>query len=101
MKVVMVYVFMATINGDMNISVNLTNLLAKTHVSDYEEEVSSLTQFSPAMVVEACVRCLQIIDPDFSCPTTLPEVMSARYRMCTSLANACQVSSLHDDNSRA
>lgn len=44
------------------------------------------------MVVEACVRCLRVILPDFDSPATMPEVMSARYRMCSTLANACQVS---------
>ena len=43
------------------------------------------------MVVEACVRCLRVINPDFQSPTLLPEAMSSRYRMCSTLANACQV----------
>ena len=51
----------------------------------------SLLHFSAAMVVEACVRCLRVILPDFESHTVMPEVMSARYRMCSSLANACQV----------
>jgi len=42
------------------------------------------------MIVEACVRCLRVINPDFESPTILPEAMSARYRMCSTLANACQ-----------
>ena len=59
--------------------------------SDFEDDISSLTQFTPEMVVEASVRCLQIIIPEFQSPTHLPDAMSARYRMCTGLANACQV----------
>ena len=42
-------------------------------------------------MVEACVRCLRAINSDFSSPVNLPEAMSAKYRMCSSLANACQV----------
>ena len=60
--------------------------------SEFEEDVTSLTQFSPDMVVEASVRCLRIIIPEFESSTHLPEAMSARYRMCTGLANTCQVS---------
>ncbi|XP_019852672.1 PREDICTED: coiled-coil domain-containing protein 22 homolog isoform X2 [Amphimedon queenslandica] len=57
---------------------------------DFEDEIASLTQFTPEMVVEASVRCLQIIIPEFQSPTHLPDAMSARFRMCTGLANACQ-----------
>ena len=42
------------------------------------------------MIVEACVRCLRVILPDFESPSSMPEIMSARYRMCSTLANACQ-----------
>lgn len=61
-----------------------------TH-SDFDDEVESLQALSADMIVEACVRCLQIIDPEFQSPKTLPEAMSARYRMCSTLANAIQV----------
>lgn len=47
--------------------------------------------FSAGATVEACVRCLQRINPEFESPSTLPEAMSARYRMCTNLANSVQV----------
>ena len=59
--------------------------------SDFDDEVESLQALSADMIVEACVRCLQIIDPEFQSPKTLPEAMSARYRMCSTLANAIQV----------
>lgn len=59
--------------------------------SDFDEGVVSLVHFSAAMMVEACVRCLRVILPDFNSPTAMPEVMSARYRMCSTLASACQV----------
>ena len=59
--------------------------------SDFDDEVESLQGLSADLVVEACVRCLEIIDPDFQSSKTLPEAMSARYRMCSTLANAIQV----------
>ena len=59
--------------------------------SDFDEEVDSLQGLSAEMIVEACVRCLEIIDPEFQSSKTLPEAMSARYRMCSTLANAIQV----------
>lgn len=58
--------------------------------SNIDTEVVSLHHFSPAMMVEACVRCLRAINSDFSSPVNLPEAMSAKYRMCSSLASACQ-----------
>ena len=69
----------------------LTNNALSLSCSGFDESVVSLVHFSAAMVVEACVRCLRVILPDFDSSTTMPEVMSARYRMCSTLANACQV----------
>ncbi|KAL5460593.1 hypothetical protein EMCRGX_G034048 [Ephydatia muelleri] len=57
---------------------------------EFGDSVVNLQQFTADMVVEACVRCLKIINPDFDGTTVLPEAMSARYRMCSTLANACQ-----------
>lgn len=57
---------------------------------DFEDDIVSLTDFSPDKLVEACVHCLRIIIQDFDAPSHLPEAMSARYRMCTTLANAVQ-----------
>ena len=69
---------------------NIKIIAVPTH-SDFDDEVESLQALSADMIVEACVRCLQIIDPEFQSPKTLPEAMSARYRMCSTLANAIQV----------
>lgn len=64
-----------------------------THLfSQFEEDVSSLQAFSASNTVEACVRCLKLINPEFQSPKALPEAMSSRYRMCTNLANTVQVS---------
>ena len=59
--------------------------------SDFSDEVADLTDFTSDNLVEACVYCLRLIIPDFDSPTTLPEAMSAKFRICTGLANACQV----------
>ena len=69
---------------------NIKIIAVSTH-SDFDDEIESLQALSADMIVEACVRCLQIIDPEFQSPKTLPEAMSARYRMCSTLANAIQV----------
>lgn len=66
-----------------------------SNFSQFEEEVSSLQAFTTAIIVDACVRCLQRINPDFRSPKVMPEAMSARYRMCTNLANTVQVINLH------
>ena len=66
--------------------------------SDFDEDLESLQGLSAEMIVEACVRCLEIIDPEFQSPKTLPEAMSARYRMCSTLANAIQVECLYRHN---
>ena len=70
---------------------DLLRIIAVSTHSDFDDEVESLQALSADMIVEACVRCLQIIDPEFQSPKTLPEAMSARYRMCSTLANAIQV----------
>lgn len=64
--------------------------------SNIDAEIVSLHHFTPAMMVEACVRCLKAINSDFSSPVVMPEAMSAKYRMCSSLASACQVTQLSD-----
>lgn len=66
--------------------------------SNIEEDVTNLQSFSADMIVEACVRCLRVINSDFQSSTALPEVMSARYRMCSNLANAIQVWLMHYQN---
>ncbi len=65
--------------------------------SDYDEGRASLAQFTADMMVEACVRCLRATISDFQSPTRLPEAMSSRYRMCSNLANACQVNNCMTD----
>jgi len=59
--------------------------------SDIEEEVDSLRHFSTELVVEAAVRCLDVIHPGLGLPHSLPDSMSARFRVGASIAQACKV----------
>uniref|UniRef100_A0A8C5MJ00 Coiled-coil domain-containing protein 22 n=1 Tax=Leptobrachium leishanense TaxID=445787 RepID=A0A8C5MJ00_9ANUR len=56
------------------------------------EEVQSVRQFNTELIVEAVVRCLRVINPSLGANLshTLPPGMSARFRIGTSLAQACQ-----------
>lgn len=62
--------------------------------STVEEDVSSLVSFSPQLLVEACVRCLRIIVANYEGSHVMPEAMSAKYRMCTDLANSIKVTKI-------
>ena len=59
--------------------------------SEIDDDTRSLVDFTPEVLVPACVQCLKIIIPDFDAPATLPEAMAARLRVCTVLANTVQV----------
>ncbi|CAM4619451.1 coiled-coil domain-containing protein 22 isoform X1 [Lepidochelys kempii] len=56
------------------------------------EEVQSLREFTTELTVESVVRCLRLIYPSLgaSLGHVLPPGMSARFRIGTSLAQACQ-----------
>ncbi|CAM5072687.1 unnamed protein product [Natator depressus] len=56
------------------------------------EEVQSLREFTTELIVESVVRCLRVIHPSLgaSLGHLLPPGMSARFRIGTSLAQACQ-----------
>lgn len=70
--------------------------------SQFEEgDVNSLGEFTPSQTVEASVLCLQLINPEFQSSKLLPDAMSARYRMCTNLANTVQVRLVVDCNTLA
>jgi hypothetical protein len=59
--------------------------------SDIEEDVDSLKHFSTELVIEAAVRCLDVIHPGLGLPHSLPDSMSARFRVGASVAQACKV----------
>ncbi|CAH2316149.1 coiled-coil domain-containing 22 [Pelobates cultripes] len=64
----------------------------RTCGTDVPEDVQSVRQFNTELIVEAVVRCLRVINPSIgaSLSHTLPPGMSARFRIGTSLAQACQ-----------
>lgn len=61
--------------------------------SEVSEEIDSIKAFSSELIVEAVVKCIQVINPGLgsALPTSLPPGMSARFRVGMSLAQACQV----------
>ncbi|KAL6120234.1 ccdc22 [Pungitius sinensis] len=60
--------------------------------TEVSEDTASVKQFTSELIVEAVVRCIRVIDPGLGSPlpTSLPPGMSARFRVGTSLAQACQ-----------
>ncbi|XP_076761464.1 coiled-coil domain-containing protein 22 homolog [Xylocopa sonorina] len=56
---------------------------------DIEESVTNLGGFNTELVVEATVKCLDIIRPGLGVSTILPINMAARFRLGATLAQAC------------
>ncbi|XP_012254976.2 coiled-coil domain-containing protein 22 homolog isoform X2 [Athalia rosae] len=56
---------------------------------DIEEDVTNLSGFNTELVVEAAVRCLDIIRPGLGVSTIVPANMAARFRLGATLAQAC------------
>ena len=56
-------------------------------------EVQSVRELSAELVVEAAVRCLRAVRPALGGPLSphLPPGISARFRLASDLAAACQV----------
>ncbi|XP_074650144.1 coiled-coil domain-containing protein 22 homolog [Tubulanus polymorphus] len=55
-----------------------------------QENVESIQQFDTELIIEATVRCLRVINSSLELPHhKLPPSMSARFRVGTSLAQAC------------
>ena len=59
--------------------------------SEIPEDVSSLREFTTAMIVAATSKCLRLIKDDLQIPSVLPASMSSKFRLGTTLATACQV----------
>ncbi|KAM9325828.1 coiled-coil domain-containing protein 22 [Gastrophryne carolinensis] len=64
----------------------------RTCGTDIPDDVQSVRQFTTEIIVEAVVRCLRVINPSGCANLShiLPPGMSARFRIGTSLAQACQ-----------
>lgn len=55
--------------------------------------------FTSEIVVSAASRCLKTINDEIDLPKKLPSNMSARFRVGTSLADACKVKALSSRDS--
>ena len=53
------------------------------------EGVSSLSDFTVALVIEGTVRCLTAINPDFNCSMVLPSQLAKQFRVGQQLADSC------------
>ena len=59
--------------------------------SDIPEEVASLRDFSTENIVNGAAKCLHLINDEIQVSSVVPASMSARFRLGTTLASACQV----------
>jgi hypothetical protein len=64
-------------------------------LSNLNESVSTLKEFTTDNVIEATSMCLRVINDANQFSMTLPPGMSARFRLGTGLAQACQVKYWH------
>lgn len=58
--------------------------------SDIGENIASLKQFTTDIIVDGAAQCLATINEKYKFPKKLPQEMSARFRICTNMANACK-----------
>ncbi|XP_008546679.1 coiled-coil domain-containing protein 22 homolog [Microplitis demolitor] len=56
---------------------------------DIDEEIVNLNGFTTELIVDATVRCLEIIKPGVELSRTLPINMAARFRIGATLAQIC------------
>lgn len=61
---------------------------------NFSEDVKTLTDFSPELLVETVSSCIQLIDTSLNLPKTLPSNLAQRFSATASLADACVVSFL-------
>lgn len=54
-----------------------------------DDDVISLSSFSPELLVETVSKCLRLIKPTLQLPETLPGGMAQRFTVTASLAEAC------------
>lgn len=55
-----------------------------------DDEVTSLDEFSPTLLVQVVSKCITLIDPSLELPQTLPPGMAQRFTATASLAEACR-----------
>ncbi|KAK0085481.1 hypothetical protein PV325_000123 [Microctonus aethiopoides] len=56
---------------------------------DIDDSVTNLSGFNTDLIVEATIRCLEIIQPDIEISKIVPTNMAARFRLGGNLAQAC------------
>lgn len=69
----------------------IIDILCFYQFSDIEERVTNLKGFDTDLVIDATVRCLEIIRPGLGISKVLPANMAARFRVGAALAQACSV----------
>lgn len=60
--------------------------------SDISDTIVTIREFTVEMIVQAASKCLFTIDEQYNISPTLPASMSAKFRIGSSLASACKVS---------
>ncbi|XP_065080310.1 coiled-coil domain-containing protein 22 homolog [Ochlerotatus camptorhynchus] len=55
-----------------------------------DEEVTSLEDISPSLLVQIVSKCITLIDPSLDLPRSLPPGMAQRFTVTASLAEACR-----------
>lgn len=60
-----------------------------------DESITNLAGFNTELVIQATVKCLEIIKPGQELDPVLPANMAARFRMGATLAQCCQVRIIH------
>lgn len=66
--------------------------LPKKNSSDIDDNVTSLSEFSPEKIFETVSKCLLLIKSTLELPTSLPPSMAQRFSVATKLSEACVVS---------
>lgn len=56
---------------------------------DIDDEIVSLSSFSPELIVQTVSKCFQLINPSLVLPSSLPAAMAQRFAVATTLAEAC------------
>ncbi|XP_012557176.2 coiled-coil domain-containing protein 22 homolog isoform X1 [Hydra vulgaris] len=64
---------------------------------DIPSEIVSIRELSVELVIQASVKCLQAINSQCNISSVFPENMSARFRIGTSIATACQELGYHGE----
>uniref|UniRef100_U5ENS4 Coiled-coil domain-containing protein 22 homolog n=1 Tax=Corethrella appendiculata TaxID=1370023 RepID=U5ENS4_9DIPT len=54
-----------------------------------DDEIKSLSEFTPSLFVHAVSKCISLINPNLDLPKTLPPGMAQRFTATAALAEAC------------